>query len=60
MATKALRIPVRNAELDDAERAVKEALAEIEAHYRRDAEPWLKRLADLESLRQYRYVLVDA
>jgi hypothetical protein len=52
------RFPIANEELDRAEMAVKEALAEIDAHYRRDAEPWLKRLADIEGARQYRTILM--
>jgi hypothetical protein len=55
------RVPIANEELDRAERAIKEALAEIEAASRRDAEPWVKRLAEIEGMRQYHtYLLSDA
>jgi hypothetical protein len=53
------RIPVPNDALDEAERQIKTALAEIDASYRRDAEPWLKRLADIEGMRQYRTYAID-
>jgi hypothetical protein len=54
------RIAKSNEELDRAEMAVKDVLAEIDARYRLEAEPWLKRLADIEGMREYHHYLVPA
>jgi hypothetical protein len=54
------RIAVANEELDRAEMAVKDALAEIDARYRLEADPWIRRLADIEGMREYHHYLAPA
>ena len=52
--------PVSNRELWAAVGATKVVLAYKKRRYRLEAEPWLKRLADIESLRKYRYVIMPS